>query len=103
MERRSPNQRNPNNDNPPNRSSALQSAFLRLHHRDDLRACFIEVNRLENEGDRIVREATAGLFDGDMKCTDIIKWKDIYATLEGAIDQCEDVANVIETIVLKNT
>jgi hypothetical protein len=38
-----------------------------------------------------------------MKCTDIIKWKDIYATLEGAMDQCEDVANIVESIVLKNT
>jgi uncharacterized protein Yka (UPF0111/DUF47 family) len=38
-----------------------------------------------------------------MKCTDIIKWKDIYATLERAMDQCEDVANIVESIVLKNT
>ncbi len=38
-----------------------------------------------------------------MKCTDIIKWKDIYSTLEHAIDDCEHVANIIESIVLKNT
>ena len=42
------------------------------------------------------------LFDGDMKCTDIIKWKDIYELLESAIDECEHVANVIESIVLKH-
>ena len=51
----------------------------------------------------LYRDAVAELFDGDMSCTDIIKWKDIYSTLEGAIDQCEDVANILESIVLKNT
>ena len=71
-------------------------------HRDDLRECFVEVNRLENEGDRIVREATAGLFDGDMKTADIIKWKDVYGMLESAIDECEHVANIVESIVLKH-
>jgi uncharacterized protein len=38
-----------------------------------------------------------------METTDIIKWKDIYTTLEGAMDQCEDIANILESIVLKNT
>ena len=62
----------------------------------------IAVNSLENDGDRIEREALASLFEGDIKCTDIIKWKDIYETLESAIDECEHVANVIESIVLKH-
>jgi len=62
----------------------------------------IAVNSLENDGDRIEREALASLFEGDIKCTDIIKWKDIYETLECAIDECEHVANVIESIVLKH-
>ena len=61
----------------------------------------IAINSLENDGDRIEREAITSLFDGDMKCTDIIKWKDIYEILEAAIDECEHVANVIESIVLK--
>lgn len=69
----------------------------------NLRQHWIEVNRLENEGDRISRDAVAELFDGDMKCTDIIKWKDIYNLLESAIDECEHVANIIESVVLKNT
>jgi predicted phosphate transport protein (TIGR00153 family) len=68
-----------------------------------LRDYWIEVNRLENDGDRLVRDATAQLFDDDMKCTDIIKWKDIYELLEAAIDECERVANILESIVLKNT
>ena len=62
----------------------------------------IAVNSLENDGDRIERAAIASLFEGDTKCTDIIKWKDIYETLESAIDECEHVANVIESIVLKH-
>ena len=62
----------------------------------------IAVNSLENDGDRIERQAIASLFEGDTKCTDIIKWKDIYETLEAAIDECEHVANVIESIVLKH-
>ena len=62
----------------------------------------IAINSLENDGDRIEREAMASLFDGDMTCTDIIKWKDIFEALEAAIDECEHVANVIESIVLKH-
>jgi uncharacterized protein len=62
----------------------------------------IAVNSLENDGDRIEREALESLFEGDTKCTDIIKWKDLYETLERAIDECEHVANVIEGIVLKH-
>jgi predicted phosphate transport protein (TIGR00153 family) len=62
----------------------------------------IAVNSLENDGDRIEREALASLFEGGTECTDIIKWKDIYETLECAIDECEHVANVIESIVLKH-
>jgi hypothetical protein len=62
----------------------------------------IAINSLENDGDRIHRDALASLFDGGMSCTDIIKWKDIYEHLEAAIDECEHVANVIESIVLKH-
>ena len=62
----------------------------------------IAINSLENDGDRILRDALASLFDGEMQCTEIIKWKDIYEILEAAIDECEHVANVIESIVLKH-
>jgi len=87
---------------------AEQTALVRqaidgLEKRKGLDKYWIELNRLENDGDRLHRDAVAELFDGEMKCTDIIKWKDIYTTLEAAIDQCEDVANILETIVLKNT
>ena len=62
----------------------------------------IEINRLENEGDRISRIAIARLFDDHNDPIYIIKWKEIYEVLEGAIDCCEDVANVIEGVVVKN-
>ncbi len=73
-----------------------------LEKRTDLLERIIEVNSLENEGDRITRDAVAALFDDDMPAKDVIKWKDIYELLESAIDECEHVANVIESIVLKN-
>lgn len=66
-----------------------------LHH------C-IEINRLENEGDIIQRDAIADLFECCVNPIEVIKWKEIYENIETAIDKCEDVANVIEGIVLKN-
>jgi uncharacterized protein Yka (UPF0111/DUF47 family) len=62
----------------------------------------VEVNRLENEGDRVYRKTVAALFSGDYKAMDVLKWKDIVDQLEGAIDGCEDVANTLESIVLKH-
>lgn len=62
----------------------------------------IAINSLENEGDRLIRDATAQLFDGHLDPIDVIKWKDVYELLEAAIDECEHVANVIERIVLKH-
>ncbi|MGH2876421.1 MAG: DUF47 domain-containing protein [Solirubrobacteraceae bacterium] len=62
----------------------------------------IEINRLENEGDRIVREAIASLFDTGIDPMVVIRWKDLFERLESAIDAAEDVANIIEGIVIKN-
>jgi predicted phosphate transport protein (TIGR00153 family) len=80
----------------------LHSAIVNLRHFKDLSVYWIEVHRLENEGDRIVRHAIAELFTDGQDPTDIIKWKDVYALLEEAIDNCEDAANVIERIVVKH-
>ncbi|MBI3270642.1 MAG: DUF47 domain-containing protein [Planctomycetes bacterium] len=66
-----------------------------------LRACK-EVHTQENEGDRILHHALATLFDSGQNPIEIIKWKDIYESLESSADRCEDVANVLEGIVLKN-
>ncbi len=62
----------------------------------------IEINRLENEADNLSRQAVADLFTGEHAFLDVIRWKEIYGRLESAADQCEDVANVIEAIVLKS-
>ena len=71
------------------------------HSRSILDIC-IEINRLENEGDRIYRNALSVLFNSSSDPVEIIKWKDVYETLEDAIDRCEDIANVLEGIVLEN-
>ncbi len=62
----------------------------------------IEINRLENTADKIYREALAKLFEDVKDPILVIKWKDIYEHLEDATDTCEDVANILEGIVLKH-
>lgn len=66
-----------------------------------LKAC-IEVNRLENEGDEILRNALADLFRGATDPLLVLKWKEVYEALENATDRCEDVANIIEGVVLEH-
>jgi hypothetical protein len=66
-----------------------------------LQAC-IEVNRLENEGDEILRSALADLFRGARDPLLVLKWKEVYEALENATDRCEDVANIIEGVVLEH-
>ena len=72
-----------------------------LRHEHIMEHC-VEINRLENAGDRLLRDSIAALFDGEPDPLAVIKWRDIYMLLESATDKCEDVANVIEGIVLKN-
>jgi hypothetical protein len=67
-----------------------------------LHAC-VEVNTYENDGDRLYHHGLAELFESGTPPIEIIKWMDIYAMLENNIDKCEDVANVIEAIVIKNS
>jgi hypothetical protein len=62
----------------------------------------IEINRLENRGDRIFREALVKLFDNIKDPILVIKWKEVYEHLEEAHDTCEDVADILESIVLKH-
>ncbi len=66
-----------------------------------LKAHCTEINRLENEGDQLLRRAVARLFQESKDPIHIIKWKEIYEYLEDAIDRCEDVANVIEGVALE--
>ncbi len=62
----------------------------------------IEINRLENRGDRIFREALVKLFDNIKDPILVIKWKEVYEHLEEANDTCEDVADILESIILKH-
>jgi uncharacterized protein Yka (UPF0111/DUF47 family) len=67
-----------------------------------LRSFDVEIHRLENEGDRVAREAVASLFEGGIDPMVVIRWKDIFDRLEDAIDATERVADVLEGIVIKN-
>ncbi len=63
--------------------------------------CLVEIHRLENEGDRLLRDGVASLFEGGADPMVVIRWKDIFESLEAAVDACETVAHVIEGIMLK--
>jgi uncharacterized protein len=62
----------------------------------------IEIHRLENEGDDLYNEALADLFRGTPDPLHVIKWKEIYEKLEAAVDRCESVANIIESVIIKH-
>ncbi|HKO03878.1 MAG TPA: DUF47 family protein [Candidatus Acidoferrales bacterium] len=79
----------------------ILAAVRLLDKQDHILDHCIEINRLENEGDRICRALIATLFEQEKNPVEIIKWKEIIEAIETAIDKCEDVANVIETVVLK--
>jgi predicted phosphate transport protein (TIGR00153 family) len=69
----------------------------------DLDKYWIEIHRLENEGDRISRDAVASLFSNGVDPMVVIRWKDIFAVLENAIDATETAAQILEGIVIKNS
>ncbi|MFH0872677.1 MAG: DUF47 family protein [bacterium] len=80
----------------------IERAIVLLRGLDHVYEHCVEINRLENSADRITRDAIAGLFQGNYSPYDVIKWKEIYETLESATDKCEDAANIIEAVVLKH-
>lgn len=82
-------------------AGALEGLRKHKHPEEILRRC-VEINRLENEADDALRAAMAELFDTEKDAIQVIKWKEIYEFLETATDRCEDVANVIESILVKN-
>jgi uncharacterized protein len=81
----------------------IAEAMPRLRGFKDISHYTVEINRLENDGDRITREAIASLFDNGIDPMVVIRWKDIFERLEEAIDSCERVANILEGIVIKNS
>ena len=66
-----------------------------------LKTCIV-INRLENEADQVMRRAVARLFKEEQDIRMVIKWKEIYESLEMATDRCEDVANIIEGVILEH-
>jgi predicted phosphate transport protein (TIGR00153 family) len=85
--------------------SCEQLAELLAHLRgfSDLARYWIEIHRLENDGDRISRDAVASLFADGTDPMVVIRWKDIFAVLERAIDSTETAAHILEGIVIKNS
>jgi predicted phosphate transport protein (TIGR00153 family) len=81
---------------------ALAGAIPRLRTFKDIHHYTVEVNRLENDGDRVAREAIASLFERGIDPMLVIRWKDIFERLEDGIDATERVANILEGIVIKN-
>ena len=82
--------------------SQIEQAVANLKNLHNLVSFTVEIHRLENEADLVSRQAVADLFDGSHEVLDVMRWKEIYGRLEGAADNCEDVANALEAIVLKN-
>jgi uncharacterized protein len=83
-------------------SRAIAGAMPRLRTFKDIHHYTVEINRLENDGDRVVREALASLFERGIDPMLVIRWKDIFERLEDAIDATETTANILEGIVIKN-
>jgi uncharacterized protein Yka (UPF0111/DUF47 family) len=84
-------------------SIQIAEAMPLLRGFKDISAQTVEINRLENEGDKITREAIASLFDGGIDPMVVIRWKDLFERLEAAIDATEHVAHILEGVVIKNS
>ena len=80
----------------------LALALEHLRGFKGLEGYWIEIHRLENDGDRLYRDAVASLFANGIDPMVVIRWKDIFTVLERAIDACETAAHIIEGIVIKN-
>ncbi len=79
----------------------VAAALRGLRNGADVSAQLVEIHRLENEGDRLQRAAVANLFANGIDPMMLIRWKDIFDTLEAAVDACETVANVLEGMSIK--
>ena len=80
----------------------LAAALERLRGFKDLEHYWIEIHRLENDGDRLYRDAVASLFANGIDPMVVIRWKDLFAVLERAVDATETAAHILEGIVIKN-
>ena len=84
----------------------IQRTLPLLRNREDMKRVLratVEINRMENEADDVARQGLMQLFDQPTDVLHVIKWREIYEVLEGATDRAEDVANVLEGVVLKHS
>ena len=81
----------------------LERAFTALSRNASLTEASIEVNRLEQMADDLGREAVTALFSTEKDCIQLIKLKEIYDLLEQTVDHCEDVADVLQNVMVKNS
>jgi uncharacterized protein Yka (UPF0111/DUF47 family) len=79
----------------------LDDVIPMLEKPDGITPKLVEIHRLENEGDDIYQAAVSELFRGTPDPLHVLKWKEIYEKLESAIDRCERVANIIESVIIK--
>lgn len=79
---------------------AISEMHDRIGRKQLLGRC-VEINRLENVGDRVYRSAMAELFDDSIDYASLIKWREIYNHMESVIDRCEDIANILEGVAIK--
>jgi predicted phosphate transport protein (TIGR00153 family) len=80
----------------------LAQAFDQLETRKDMTQYWVRIHDLENQGDRVTRQAIGALFQNSPDPIYIIKWKDVYSLLEKTVDRTEDVANILESVTIKN-
>ena len=85
-----------------NIGDALVSAVGELENRENISQHVVRIHDLENQGDRVTREAISSLFRTSLDAIFIIKWKDVYALLEKTVDTTEDIANILENVTIKN-
>jgi len=85
------------------KTNALLIEFKNLKHKDVIRQKCIEVNHLEEQGDRLHEKAIKGLFVADTNPIEIIKWTNIFEAIETSFDACENVADCIEEVLMKNS
>ena len=84
-------------------SEEIAHAISKMNNIQRIADHCIEINRLENEADLVTRQIIAHLFNNTTNPIEIIKWKEIYEYVELATDKCEDIANILEGIMLKNS
>lgn len=81
----------------------LVTMMQRLEGLKDLQEHWIKLHTFENEGDHVFREAIGELFATERDAIELVKWKDLFERIEIAIDRCEDIANIVETIKIKHS